>query len=127
MSTNGGARPGAGRPKGSRNKVPSKSLQAQAAFAELVLPKLKDYVQVLEDIALDTSAQPTARISAVRELLDRSIGKPREYIELSAEDTAPSVDELLAAWPDEPGPTSDVETAMEQVLKKPRRRKKDGA
>ena len=71
MSTRGGKRPGAGRPKGSRNRKTldqqNMILRAQGA-ASLA-------VDVLTEIA-EHGESETARIAAAVHLLDRAYGKP---------------------------------------------------
>jgi hypothetical protein len=96
--SNGGPRPGAGRPRGSKNKTPSRSLQAQQRFAELIFPQLEAYFKALDSIAKDKKARPLDRITAIRELLDRSMGRPKEIVEISAGEAEPTPDELLEAW-----------------------------
>lgn len=71
MSTRGGKRPGAGRPKGSRNKKTldqeNMILRAQGV-ASLA-------IDVLTEIAEHGESEP-ARIAAATHLLDRAYGKP---------------------------------------------------
>lgn len=94
-NSHGGARAGAGRPPGRTNSTPAKSLQAQQAFAEMVLPRLRELADVLFDIATDSEQRASDRISAVQELLNRALGRPREH--LTIEDTrAPDTAEDLA-------------------------------
>lgn len=112
----GGARPGAGRPRGSPNKTPSKSALAQARFAALVEPDLEVYYGVLRGIAMDSHAPHAARIAAVREILDRSMGKPKEVLEIDHGQQDVTAAELLAAW------NSGGATGGEE----PRRRRKRG-
>ena len=95
---NGGRRPGAGRPKGSRNSTPSRSLQAQQSFAELVYPQLEAYFEVLDSIAKDMKNRPIDRIAAVKELLDRSLGRPKEIVEITVPGDDTTAETLLEAW-----------------------------
>lgn len=94
MSENGhgGARQYAGRKPGSKNKL-SKSAQAQAAFAELIVPRLEEYFNVLHELATDTTKKPADRLAAVRELLDRGLGKPQEYVAIEQVDTSSDLPE----------------------------------
>ncbi|MCC3243812.1 hypothetical protein LG047_00480 [Methylocystis sp. WRRC1] len=62
QSGRGGARPGAGRPKGSKTRKP------------VALSGKVDPVAVLEEIAADETAPHAARVSAAKALLDR--GRP---------------------------------------------------
>lgn len=91
----GGARPLGGRPVGSKNRVPSKSAAAQVKFATLVEPKLEAYFQALDSIALNPIHPPQARIAAIKELLDRSMGKAREVIEISTGEDELTVADML--------------------------------
>lgn len=75
-----------GRAKGSKNRVPSKSLQAQQQFAAMVTPRLRELFQILMDIAEDTEARNSDRIRAINELLDRSLGKAQQTIEIVGND-----------------------------------------
>lgn len=96
------ARPKGGRPLGSKNKIPSKSVQAQQRFAELVLPQIERYFAELDAIATDRNQIVTARITAIRELLDRGLGKPQQNVDLTVSDAVElSPEDVLAAW-DEP-------------------------
>lgn len=94
----GGARQRAGRPKGSKNKVPSKSIRAQEEFAELIRPELENYFRVLDGIAKNGALAPKDRIAAVKELLDRALGKPREIIEIDKAGDQPTIDDMLELW-----------------------------
>jgi hypothetical protein len=103
MADNGGARPGAGRVAGSKNKIPSKSLLAQQKFASLIEPKLHQYFLVLDEIALDTEKRPSDRIAAVKELLDRSMGRAQQSVvvfDASADHAVdgPSASDVLGLW-----------------------------
>ena len=112
----GGARPNAGRPLGSKNKAPSKSLLAQQKFAELVSSELETYFDVLHGIATNTEERANNRIAAVKELLDRGMGKSKEIIELTTPEdgTAPRTD-LVALWLSTPAapPISSFEANTE--------------
>ena len=95
----GGARRNAGRPLGSKNKVPSKSALAQARFADLVSQDLDDLYATLLSIALNTEERASSRVMAVRELLDRGLGKSKEIIELTTpEDAIAPRADLVALW-----------------------------
>lgn len=62
----GGARPGAGRPKGSKHKISHVSKHAQRYGRKAI--------QELWDIA-QSSDSDIARVQALREILDRGFGK----------------------------------------------------
>lgn len=100
----GGARPGSGRPVGSKNRVPSKSWLAQQRFAELVSAQLDDYFDILDGIARSTDEKARDRIAAVKELLDRGMGAARQTVELTSADDAPTPENLnlLAIWTSTP-------------------------
>ena len=98
MAGPGGSRPGAGRPPGSRNKVPSRALQAQQQFAELVLPELESYFLVLDGIAKNPGNRPSDRIAAITVLLDRAMGKPKESVEVTTPDDGATAEDLLNTW-----------------------------
>ena len=71
----GGSRPGAGRRAGTKNKTPSKAAAAQERLAALVDKRVKSYFDVLDSIALNDELLPLTRLAAIRELLDRGIGR----------------------------------------------------
>ena len=98
-NTHGGARAGAGRRAGIPNKAPSRSALAQNRFSELVSEDLDEFYEVLRSIALNAEERASSRVMAVRELLDRGLGKSRETVEIvTPEDaTSPRAD-LVALW-----------------------------
>ena len=69
----GGRRPGAGRPKGSKNK-------ANKELRDLARTYTKDALKTLSQIAQKGESE-TARVQASVALLDRGWGKPRAQIE----------------------------------------------
>lgn len=77
----GGARPGAGRPKGRKS---SKTLEIEAK-AKLYAG---DALQALVDVA-QNSENDSARVSAAQAILDRGYGKPRQALEHTGEDGGP--------------------------------------
>lgn len=100
MADHGGARAYAGRTPGSKNKI-SKSAQAQAAFTALVLPQIESYFIELDFIATNRELRPPERVTAIRELLDRSMGRAAQTVTVLESHNEPddvSSDELLAAW-----------------------------
>jgi len=89
MSGHGGARPGAGRPKGSRNRLPSKSAALAERLSTQVEPLFDEITQQLIDLALGRSNQTSrspadTQLKAIEVLLDRLLGKPDQYLEVLA-------------------------------------------
>ena len=82
----GGARPGAGRPPGSRNKI---TLEDGRTLGELAREQTEFALDVLVSVASDTEAPPSARVTAATAILDRGWGKPPQGHELA---DAPEVD-----------------------------------
>lgn len=89
----GGARPGAGRPKGSRNKA----TLARAAGLPDAVAAARTYAaqafDVLAEVMGDTEAPASARVKAATELLNRAYGRPpaldsRDRVETAAEEEA---------------------------------------
>lgn len=74
MAGNGGKRPGAGRPKGSKNK---KTLELE----ELTRKHAPEAVQRLVDLMNDPTHP--GHVTAIKELLDRGYGKPKQAQEHS--------------------------------------------
>ena len=72
----GGKRAGAGRPAGSCNKV-------TADFKELAQSFGEEAIKSLVEIVRDGEAPHAARVSAVKELLDRGYGKAKQALEHS--------------------------------------------
>lgn len=73
MATRGGARPGAGRPKGSREAATKKQ---QATIAELARKYTHEAIQALVDVMSSKEETGSARVAAANALLDRGYGKP---------------------------------------------------
>lgn len=73
----GGARPGAGRPKGVPNKV-NQDLRAMAQ------QYTTDALNALVDIVRNGDSH-AAKVSAAKELLDRAHGKASQHVELDAD------------------------------------------
>jgi hypothetical protein len=83
----GGKRPGAGRPKGSKDRKPRSSPVVIAAAQEK--RELREAAREFTDSALKTLAaickegeSETARVSAASALLDRGYGKPGQQVSL---------------------------------------------
>lgn len=78
----GGKREGAGRPKGSRNKVTADIKEIAQSFGQ-------EAITHLVEIARDGDAPHVARVAAIREVLDRGYGKAKQGIEMTGEDGGP--------------------------------------
>lgn len=72
----GGKREGAGRPKGSRNKVTADIKEIAQSFGQ-------EAITHLLEIARNGDAPPAARVAAVKEILDRGYGKAKQSMEHS--------------------------------------------
>lgn len=72
----GGKREGAGRPKGSRNKVTADIKAIAQSFGE-------EAIKGLIEISRDTEAPHAARVAAFREVLDRGYGKAKQEMEVA--------------------------------------------
>ena len=72
----GGKRAGAGRPAGRRNKVTADIKGIAQSFGE-------EAIKSLVEIVRDGEAPHAARVSAVKELLDRGYGKAKQALEHS--------------------------------------------
>lgn len=73
MSGHGGVRPGAGRPKGRKNKL---TQERKATVSELAQGYTSEAIDVLAEIMRDDEAPHAARVRAAESLLDRGHGKP---------------------------------------------------
>lgn len=103
MGQNGGARPGAGRPKGGHNRLPSKSTALLERLYDQVEPEYREVVQELLDIALGRSMKASkdplaAQLRAIEYLLDRLLGKAPEYHQVEGSGEAPTAAGLLDQW-----------------------------
>jgi hypothetical protein len=78
----GGARTGAGRPKG-------KVSEAKRTIAEAARGQAEAALKVLIDVAKDSDAPAAARVSAANAILDRGYGKPVAQFEHTGKDGAP--------------------------------------
>lgn len=74
----GGARPGAGRPKGSREAA---TKAQQATIAELARSYAPKAIEALVEVMQDKLAG-SARVAAANSLLDRGYGKPVQGVSL---------------------------------------------
>ena len=74
----GGRRPGAGRPKGARNKVTADVMAAAQVYTTEALKTLAYLMRNAEAEA--------ARVAACREILDRAHGKPAQTVDTTITD-----------------------------------------
>jgi len=79
----GGKRPGAGRPKGSRNKVTE---EKRKRLADLAQEYTEEALEALVSVVRDGEAPHSAKVNAATALLDRAHGKPTQSTELSNPD-----------------------------------------
>ena len=76
MAKVGGKRPGAGRPKGARNKA---TAEVKSAIADLLTPHVPKAIQTLLDI-MENGGSESARIAAAQTVFDRVYGKAIQAI-----------------------------------------------
>lgn len=84
-SGRGGRRPGAGRPKGAKDKS---TREAGATIAELARSHAETAIAVLVQVAR-ASESDAARVSAANAVLDRGYGKPPQAVEHAGKDGEP--------------------------------------
>lgn len=85
MTQRGGKRPGAGRPKGAKDRL---TREAGATLSDLARQHTAAALQTLVDIAKDGESE-AARVSAANALLDRGYGKPPQAFEHTGKDGGP--------------------------------------
>lgn len=73
----GGARPGAGRRKGTPNKATADVKEAASVYSA-------DAVETLAKIMKTASLPAAARVAAANALLDRAHGKPKQSVDVDA-------------------------------------------
>jgi hypothetical protein len=78
FNSHGGARPGAGRPRGTPNRITRPLKELAAEFSE-------DSIQTLVWLR-DHAQNEQVRLNACRELLDRAHGKPRQGLDLTKDE-----------------------------------------
>ncbi len=81
----GGARPGAGRPKGSRDAA---TKAAQATIQELAKSIAPDALEALRRIITGGQSE-AAVVAAANSILDRAYGRAVQAVEVSGKDGAP--------------------------------------
>lgn len=98
----GGARPGAGRPKGVVNRA---TVAQKGTLEELARAHTKLALSVLASVA-EASESDSARVSAATALLDRGYGKPRQAVEVGGEQDNPIVHRIERMIVDTADPNS---------------------
>ena len=93
MAKRGGARPGAGRPKGGRDLA---SGEQRAALEELARSHTETAINVLVEIAT-TGTSESARVSAAGVILDRGYGKAPQHIDANINARVAFEDMIAAA------------------------------
>lgn len=78
MAGHGGARTGAGRPKGSRDAA---TKEQQATIGELARALAPAALKALREVA--EAGSDSARVAAANSILDRAYGKPVQAVEHS--------------------------------------------
>lgn len=76
----GGARPGAGRPKGAPNKASGEIKAIARQYGPAAIRKLARMAGLVGKKPAETEA---VRVTAMRDLLDRGYGKPTQGIEIA--------------------------------------------
>lgn len=76
MAEHGGARPGAGRPKGSKDKA---TIEQRGTLAELARAHTDAALQTLVDVCMNGDSA-SARVTAATAILDRGYGKPAQMV-----------------------------------------------
>ncbi len=79
MAGHGGARPGAGKPKGSKARA---TREQKATFAELAKALAPEALQTLAHV-MRNSESDSARVAASNSIMDRAYGKPMQAVEHS--------------------------------------------
>jgi hypothetical protein len=78
MSTRGGKREGAGRPKGAVSKATADIKAAASEYSQSALT-------TLAEIMGNAQSPAAARVAAANAILDRAHGKPKQSVELEGE------------------------------------------
>lgn len=99
MAARGGARSGAGRPKGAVNKATADIKEAASEYSDAAL-------KVLVRVMNDKEAPAAAQVAAANAVLDRAHGKPKQALDVDAKGLGPVSVTYVANGP-APGPASD--------------------
>lgn len=99
MAGTGGAREGAGRPKGSVNRLPSKAAVLNERLADKVTDRFEELSEELIRIALQ-GKHDADRLKAIDSLFNRAMGKVPDVVtvEPGSGITDKTAEELLALW-----------------------------
>src|SRR5262245_50406160 len=123
MAGPGGKRPGAGRPPGSKNKIPSKRAVVQEQMLESAAQFIRSTLTVLLEIATvgtiadngkfpkqdwHKNIRPSDRVAAIDKIHTLFIGRPAEQLNITETEPEPAppanIDNLLREWPETPSP-----------------------
>ncbi len=100
MAARGGARTGAGRPKGAANKATADIKEAASEYSDAAL-------NVLVTVARNTKAPAAARVAAANAILDRAHGKPKQSMDVDAKGLGPVSVTYVTNGQPAPAPSSD--------------------
>lgn len=75
--------------KGNQAGARSKRSKEIVAYIKSISNDLQDYIDILDTIVRDKKTTNKDKVSCVRELLDRSIGKPQQNIDQRIEMETP--------------------------------------
>ena len=76
----GGARTGAGRPRGSISAARKAELVAEATLKQMAAQYTPEAIRTLAEMFQDEATPAAARVAAIKEILDRAHGKPAQTI-----------------------------------------------
>ncbi len=79
-SASGGKRPGAGRPKGAKDRATKDEIEGLAALAKI---HTRSMLETLVSVAENKEETASARVSAATAVLDRGYGRPAQTVETS--------------------------------------------
>ena len=77
----GGARPGAGRPKGTTSQLIEEARAIASPYAERAIKELAKLGGVLKGKGIKAAESEAARVQALSIILDRAYGKPKQPVE----------------------------------------------
>lgn len=100
MAARGGARTGAGRPKGAANKATADIKEAASAYSDAAL-------KVLVRVMNDGGAPAAAQVAAANAVLDRAYGKPKQSMDVDAKGLGPVSVTYVTNGQPAPAPSSD--------------------
>jgi len=93
MASHGGARPGAGKPKGSKARA---TIAQKATFAELAKALAPEALQTLADV-MRNSESDNARVAASNSIIERAYGKVQVQEAPGSDDEARSLNVVVNA------------------------------